>query len=32
MRKFMHTIVLRISELHTKLYSFLGEAPSETKW
>lgn len=32
MRKFMHTIVLKISELHTKVYNYCGKAPSETKW
>ena len=32
MRKFMHTIVFKINKLHTKLYNFIGPAPSETKW
>ena len=32
MRKFMHTIVFKINELHNKLYNYCGKSPSETKW
>lgn len=32
MRRFTHTLILKLYTYKTKLYDFLGPAPSETRW